>query len=147
MLCDGCVIMLMVMAVAEVHCLPQTFHHRKERFPRICFWQRFDDEYCLFSKFLQITPSFLQLLEVWAEIQFLRYVWIMYRPRGKFLDHAPYCVNNAAARGEAAATSQKRVHQLSSPSVVQWKAVTVTPSEIWISQEPWQVSQNGFESL
>ena len=24
------------------------------------------------------------------------------------MDHAPYCVNNAAARGEAAATSQKR---------------------------------------
>ena len=33
------------------------------------------------------------------------------------MDHAPYYVNNAAARGEAAATSQKRVHELSSPSV------------------------------
>ena len=33
------------------------------------------------------------------------------------MDHAPYCVNNAAARGEAAATSQKRVHELSSTSV------------------------------
>ena len=29
---------------------------------------------------------------------------------------------------------------------VQSCAVTVTPSEIWISQEPWQVSQNGFGS-
>ena len=29
---------------------------------------------------------------------------------------------------------------------IQWKAVTVTPSEIWISQEPWKVSQNGFGS-
>ena len=29
---------------------------------------------------------------------------------------------------------------------VQWKAVTVTPSEIGISQEPWQVSQNCFGS-
>ena len=34
------------------------------------------------------------------------------------MDHAPYYVNNAAARGEAAATSQKRVHELSSPSVL-----------------------------
>ena len=29
---------------------------------------------------------------------------------------------------------------------VQSCAVTVTPSEIWISQEPWQVSQNCFGS-
>ena len=41
----------------------------------------------------------------------------LYRPRRKFVDQAPYYVNNAAARGEAAATSQKRVHELSSPSV------------------------------
>ena len=27
---------------------------------------------------------------------------------------------------------------------LQWWAVTVPPSEIWISQEPWQESQNGF---
>ena len=37
------------------------------------------------------------------------------------MDHAPYCVNNAAARGEAAATSQKRVHELSSTSVLAQK--------------------------
>ena len=30
---------------------------------------------------------------------------------------------------------------------LQWKAVTVTPSETGISQELWQVSQNGFGSL
>ena len=34
------------------------------------------------------------------------------------MDHAPYCVNNAAARGEAAATSQKKVHELTSTSVL-----------------------------
>ena len=30
--------------------------------------------------------------------------------------------------------------------LLQWKAVTVTPSEIGISQEQWHVSQNGFGS-
>ena len=34
-----------------------------------------------------------------------------YRPRGKFVDHAPYCVNKAAA------TYRKTVHELSSASV------------------------------
>ena len=41
----------------------------------------------------------------------------LYRPRGKFVDHAPYCENNAATRGEAAATYRKMVHELSSTSV------------------------------
>ena len=34
------------------------------------------------------------------------------------MDHAPYCVNNAAARGEAAATYEKTVHELSLTSVL-----------------------------
>ena len=33
------------------------------------------------------------------------------------MDHVPYCVNNAAARGEAAATYRKTIHKLSSTSV------------------------------
>ena len=47
-----------------------------------------------------------------------QYILEVCRPQGKFVDHAPYCMNNAAARGKAAATSQKRVHELSSTSVV-----------------------------
>ena len=41
----------------------------------------------------------------------------MYRPRGKFVDPAPYCVNNAAAGCDAASIYQKKVHELSSTSV------------------------------
>ena len=33
------------------------------------------------------------------------------------MDPAPYCVNNAAAGGDAASTYQKKVHKLSSTSV------------------------------
>ena len=46
-----------------------------------------------------------------------QYILEVCRPQGKFVDHAPYCVNNAAARGKAAATYRKTVHELSSTSV------------------------------
>ena len=33
------------------------------------------------------------------------------------MDPAPYCMNNAAAGGDAASTYQKKVHKLSSTSI------------------------------
>ena len=46
------------------------------------------------------------------------YMRTMYRRRGKFVDPAPYCVNNVTAGGDAASTYQKKVHKLSSTSVL-----------------------------
>ena len=59
----------------------------------------------------------LREIKKYNNIPFHLYDPTDYRPPGKFVDHAPYCVNNAAARGEAAATYRKTIHKLSSTSV------------------------------
>ena len=78
--------------------------------------------------------------------------------RGKLAKHvSPRWMRNVNQTGErenlrsvVTRVCQPREATASSKPIrflaVQWKAVTVTPSEIGISQEPWQVSQNCFGS-